>query len=330
MLGNTIRRNWKKYLVVVGVASIALLPKFVLADYQNILQITGNGSQAWGKGVTWESKIAEQVNPISSQNGYVCQIKTAMYRNGNPTDSVRLRIYSGGSLPDNGTLIATSAVLGSSFSTSSNPYQLITFDLDNCFYFQSGKNYYFVFDRTGDLDPDNYYYYWYYNGNLQNYYIKWGYLMGSWNNNQNIELDLTLNGWLELAPPTSTSTEQVITCDPNSGFFSYSFCYLFQYLFSPDQIALNNFYNLKDELKNKIPFSYFYQISDLVASTTIAATSSAIDINLKSQDFNFGTVSFMSFDNIQPFKNVMDKIFKTAIWVGLAFYFFWRIIHLEL
>lgn len=67
----------------------------------------------------------------------------------------------------------------------------------------------------------------------------------------------TYGGGTTTTPPTATTTPITITCDPSSGFFQYSFCYLFQYLFVPTPSSVSQFIGIKDLVINKPPLGYF-------------------------------------------------------------------------
>ena len=73
-----------------------------------------------------------------------------------------------------------------------------------------------------------------------------------------------------LAPSsTASSSAFTMTCDPNSGFFSYSLCYLLQYLFYPTQDPLTALGNLISTISHKPPIGWFNIIvSDLQGINT--------------------------------------------------------------
>lgn len=85
--------------------------------------------------------------------------------------------------------------------------------------------------------------------------------------------------------PTSTissSTPIQITCDPNSGFISYSICSLLVSLFVPSQSVLNQFSNLTTNINTKPPIGYFTAIMNAVGSLT--STTPAFTISVDSTD----------------------------------------------
>ena len=118
------------------------------------------------------------------------------------------------------------------------------------------------------------------------------------------------------APPTSTPTSTyAITCDPESGFFSYSFCSMFSYLFVPDPSNLNQFSDLADGIKYKPPIGYFYALQTAFTSLATSTTST----------------SFISLGALKD--NIIDPIrsaFIWLLWLTFGMWLFNRIRHLEI
>jgi len=119
--------------------------------------------------------------------------------------------------------------------------------------------------------------------------------------------------------PTSTittSTPIQITCDPNSGFFSYSFCNFFAYLFIPSTDSFNRFTTLRNEIGNKPPIGYFTQIKNVLSSVNASGTPV----------FNIG--------NYTPLNNSIFTPLKTGLtwllWLFFIVVIFNRIRHLDL
>lgn len=121
----------------------------------------------------------------------------------------------------------------------------------------------------------------------------------------------------EQPPPTSTPTSTYfITCDPNSGFFTYSFCSMFAYLLVPDPAALNQFSELAEGIKYKPPIGYFYAIADVLGG--IEATST--------QAFTLPEVEGLTDYIFDPFKTALTWI----LWLLFSFWIFNRIRHLDI
>lgn len=62
-----------------------------------------------------------------------------------------------------------------------------------------------------------------------------------------------------IMPPTSTSTDLIISCDPNSNFFTNSLCNVLTFLFVPSQTQYNYFLTA---YQTKAPFGYFYIVKN--------------------------------------------------------------------
>jgi hypothetical protein len=118
--------------------------------------------------------------------------------------------------------------------------------------------------------------------------------------------------------PTSTITSSTIqiqtTCDPDSGFFSYSICNVIRYLFYPDAAVLNLFSGLTAPIQTKPPLGYFTSIKN--ALTGLTSSTPAFTINISS-------------DN--PVKTTFLTPIRTGLiwilWLAFAFWIFHRFRH---
>lgn len=117
--------------------------------------------------------------------------------------------------------------------------------------------------------------------------------------------------------PSSTSTALTITCDPHSGFFQYSFCYLFQYLFYPAPASINQFGNIKGLVWNKPPIGWFNQITSALSFNT----STAPDVVL---------MSTTTAANLQPFFGAIDPVGGYSVFIVVGFWFFHKFRHFQL
>jgi len=117
--------------------------------------------------------------------------------------------------------------------------------------------------------------------------------------------------------PTSTSTisDALITCDPNSGFFANSFCKVLVWAFIPTTSVLDNFSGLKDVLFEKPPFGYWSEIKEALENVDVA-TSSVQLANLTSLEDNF-------------FSYTRTAI-QLIMWVSFAFWIFHRFRNIQL
>jgi len=87
----------------------------------------------------------------------------------------------------------------------------------------------------------------------------------------------------------STSTDIILTCDPDDPLFTRSFCNLFSYLFVPPQSAWNGFKQLRTDLENKPPFGYITSAIDAISGLSSAASSTVDLPDLSALDDDFFT-----------------------------------------
>jgi hypothetical protein len=115
-------------------------------------------------------------------------------------------------------------------------------------------------------------------------------------------------------PPTSTTTSAgfVLTCDPDSGFFTESLCHLGLYLFIPKYEDFSSFLETWDNIKNKIPIGYFTASKTALESLTTETE---------------GSVSFSSLGEITDY---IKTFFTGAFWLLFVFWAFNRIRNLEI
>lgn len=115
----------------------------------------GTGSRF---GDTTKQKAAQTFKPSVSDN--LAYLEFEVYKDGSPTDSLRLEIYS-----DNagtaGTLLATSPTLISGADLSASDFELIAFNFLNGPYLTAETTYWTILSRTGSLDDANFYRYGY-------------------------------------------------------------------------------------------------------------------------------------------------------------------------
>jgi len=98
---------------------------------------------------------------------------------------------------------------------------------------------------------------------------------------------ITYNGVNSVDMPTSTSTDLIITCDPNSGFFTNSLCNMGVYLFKPSSGVFDVWSGLWTVISAKPPLGYFTKTKEAIEGINTATTSaftfedvSALDDNI--------------------------------------------------
>lgn len=144
----------------------------------------------------------------------------------------------------------------------------------------------------------------------------WGSLM--WYQSGVSDGDWTFS-WGHMPPPSSPSF-----LDSDFGLIGNYFRDVLIWLFVPQESNLNKFYALKDDLFDKVPFSYYDEVKTIITGYDIPATSSVISMDFSYLGFP-SDVSFLSFDNIGSFKSAMQTMFDIICWVFLALYFIFRI-----
>lgn len=238
-----------------------------------LISIDGSSDTQVGRtSSTVVQKIAVQYTPEVNQ--YVCDIEQEVKQDGSPTDNLNLEIWRGES-PENGTLITTSVVPGSSFSTTVPAFK--RFPIDNCIFHSAGKSYFYVFKRD-TLDNDNFYIITKQNVNVEDKTRGWHFIPanGGWSTGiapapEDIDWSIKLfsfegggdQGGSFFETPTSTTTQQTTTCDSSdSGFFSNSFCNISLFLFVPNENVIHQFNDLLDLIKSKPPIGYFDLIKE--------------------------------------------------------------------
>lgn len=138
------------------------------------------------------------------------------------------------------------------------------------------------------------------------------------------------------------------TCEPPSdildvgGGVRYGVCTSMSFLFVPSQNSLTAFYGLKDQAASKIPFSYFFSIKNdfdaLTASTSVnlpvwSYNFSSVDLGSSTPMGNLFSpnITILSTTTISTYlsdtnRNALLFLERVAIWLGVALYFYRRII----
>jgi len=132
-------------VILAGLATIAILaPFFSALGYSTIFQSTlTNYDNIGSSGFRW---FGSTYLPQSGQR--VCAVGLALGNSATDTDAWDILLRSGGSNPDNGTLIDTISTASSSWSTSTAPgYQ--QFNFSSCHTLTSGGTYFFEVKKNG-------------------------------------------------------------------------------------------------------------------------------------------------------------------------------------
>jgi hypothetical protein len=155
-------------------------------------------------------------------------------------------------------------------------------------------------------------------------------------------------------PPVATSTLATY-CQNNfatttNGIFSQltadiqlGLCNVGTFLFVPSQNTLQNFSNLQSNVTKKIPFSYYYEIRNIVASSTATTTTNmqsfAIDLNQLNfasstamgnilPTVNFDFLSKETIDHFLPtgMHDLLYNLMQFAIWIELMWLLYHKVV----
>lgn len=118
-----------------------------------------------------------------------------------------------------------------------------------------------------------------------------------------------------LPDSTSTISEALITCDPDSGLFASSICKVLVWVFVPGPGVINNFINLKDVIEVKPPFGYFGAMKEAFS-----------DIELASSTYQLADLTPLEENFFGPVKTGLVLI----LWISFAFWIFHRFRKIEI
>ena len=105
-----------------------------------------NFSRSWGRDTfTVPIKVAVKYTP--AENQMVCKAGHQLYRNAEVNDNLILSIYSGGSLPESGPLLASKIIPSSAIPILGSSTHTF-FEFDPCVSLESNMNYWFVWSRS--------------------------------------------------------------------------------------------------------------------------------------------------------------------------------------
>lgn len=120
----------------------------------------------------------------------------------------------------------------------------------------------------------------------------------------------------EMPTSTASSSDWVITCDPNSGFFQNSFCNVLVYLFVPKYDDLFQYTGIYNDLIKKAPFGYFKIVKDGISGISTSTESA----------YSLPDLSSMDDTLFSPIKSGISIL----LWCLLGFWLFSRVRHIEL
>lgn len=184
----------KRHLIFVVIVAVLLsIISSVKVSNAGFFEIDDDADLSWGNtSSTLIEDISQKYTPQVSQ--IICSIDQKIARAGNTTGDIRLRIFSGGSNPENGILIASTSLASTAFATFPSYEKWV---LNECVTLNAGQAYFFTFDRTGDLSGAGVFSrVRHHGGNQYSYTTYWSYIgvNGGWGELTAREWSLRLNG----------------------------------------------------------------------------------------------------------------------------------------
>lgn len=109
------------------------------------------GGATWG--AVFNAKESQEITMQSDKT--LTRVDFALYKaNGTPSDNILLNIYSGGTTPENGTLVAGPFTVSMSVLVPA-PGAWVPFLISPSLSLSNGTTYYFTLTRSGALDAPN-------------------------------------------------------------------------------------------------------------------------------------------------------------------------------
>jgi len=260
---------------------------------------------------------------------YLCQADFAFGKSGTPTDSILLTISTGGSSPDNGSVIATSSVAAASFSSG----DVVTMDFPVCYGISPSSTVYFTFSRTGSLSNTNFYSVGatrssnsasFNNTDVQ-------YVPSSWSDDtvavatrlrgtQNASTTISL-----LLPTFGVSSSSATFVCPDWGLFTPLCDFAVWAVVPPASVTTQLEAVRSDLLATRFPFAYFSELSTAWNATTTATSTPSITLPFAGHQIQFlGPSSGSDFVGSSNW-SILQTLLGTAIWLSFGFYVYDRI-----
>lgn len=284
----------------------------ILADFDNC--VSGCGSTGFGT----SGNYRHGARYIPNESHYLCQADFYIKKNANPTDSLRLDLYFGGTNLTNGTLVASSVAW--SASALSGSYQYISFWFGtssppgNCYGVQAGQTYFLTLQRSGASDNTNNYQI-YVNAGTNAEYTGWSTGSGEVNTPYSVLYGITDGSALDIgiAEP----------CPVNA---LYTLCSLFYWLFIPDintSTINTNIDSLFTLINTKIPFGYINAITEIDLSDSESSESAGWVLPVQA-GFVDTSLTFNSNDEagISDFFGGVRLITTFMFWLGFLAYIY--------
>jgi len=92
----------------------------------------------------------------------------------------------------------------------------------------------------------------------------------------------------------------------------------FRFLFIPSSNSIQNLVQLKDIIETRAPFSYGFDMVNVLEELTTTASAQTLDVEL---DLGFGTIPFINETMIQnaPYASTIKQLIEYLLWISFAF-----------
>lgn len=135
-----------------------------------------------------------------------------------------------------------------------------------------------------------------------------------------------LNDYLEVM--TASSSTEPFCSDPSNILVSFG-CFMVK----PSPSSLSQFYQLPTLMNNKIPFVYYYDIKNIIASSSLSSATSSLGIaslvSASSSPVSYNIEIFSPTLLRRFIPDSLAEIFRTiltaSVWIGVGYYFWKRI-----
>jgi len=305
----------------------------VLLDWNHTSTPLGT---TFGRPPASDNDIGFKYIPATSQ--YVCQIDIALdVGSGSPTDTVSMRVYSGGTTLTNGTLMWTMQNVWRATDFGSDVYASYWYGTfappGNCFGLLGGSTYWFVLHRTGSTS------------NTQNWQTNivsgtmspsdsfaqvWGDQSGAREYSAGVPArpQVTIYGISDGSLIDQQSEELASFC-ASTGLLIGT-CNMFSNLFIPNfEEFSDDFNDLEATLSAKAPFAYIDSALSLDFSLSPSATTSPdISIPIQHTNSNISSLIPTSLDWSDADSggvaaiatNAIRNVFLVLLWIAFIFF----------
>jgi len=265
------------------------------------------------------------------RDNWACSISVDIAKQGSPTDSVVMGIYQ----TNDATTFPSGAAtyISDNFISASDltiTRTKVNFSLSNCFGMASSGIYWVVLARTGaESNTNNYLFY---TGTTGVGYPSSAIDFTSWGDRNGKYSPTTyfsgvvygLDDSVVFNIPTASAS-----CNGYSTTVQKEACIVFKTLFVPSNNALDGWLEVRNDIANHKPISYFYGVTGLFSSTVASDSDNFLRFGITATLSNSDTVS-VSFFNISTLTSFVPlstihffrSLLEYALWIMFAMWCF--------